>query len=179
MVETKFNSIACSEVRKSDYQDRNGNDVFYGILKQVKTTEYTSNGGNHSKQHNPFASQMATSNGTYDSTRVAFLQVPEGTTAEQVAEACANGHIYTEYSFNVADVLTDNQLYAVSQGQQTLADYEKRLVVKGKDDKPVIDKIAKREFYSQSFYWGNEKSDNDMRDYSAVETPSPVDVVVD
>lgn len=99
----------------------------------------------------------------YTSTRVAWIDVPADTTVEQVQAAIkADSCIYNIISFNLQDVLTDNQKYAISEGLQTEEFFEEKFRVRGKDG----EELPGRAIYKQNFGSVDFREDIDYRPVS-------------
>lgn len=132
-----FNDITVDEVKLSDYP-KVVNGVEYPVhqaqIRQVVSTEYPGARVGNSLSDNLFATEdFNLPSTTYDSTRVTWIPVPEGTTPEQVEKLLAanpEATIYGIYSNNVKDVMTDEQKYSVSSGQRDLAFFEDKLRIK-------------------------------------------------
>lgn len=132
---------------------QNQNKIKAGILnaqiRQVVTTTYPSiqikNGGLFDVDEYGVAGQ------TFDSTRVTWMDVPAGTSAERLQELLAvkpNARIAAIYSNKLEDVMTDGQKYAVKNGDQTLEFFENKLRIRGAngDDLPGVAQYRNYEF---------------------------------
>jgi len=99
----------------------------------------------------------------YESSRVTWLDVPKGTTAEQVKAMLAkfpDACIYQEIGHTV--VLTSNQEQALESGLTTLDKYEaSQLVTQSDGVTPILFNL--KEQYSQKFFSKVAKEDIDHR----------------
>lgn len=101
-------------------------------IRQIVTTTYPSvqikSGGLFD------VSDYGVAGKSFPSTRVTWMDVPAGTTQEQLAAlltAKPNARIAARYSNVLTDVMTDGQKYAVKNGDQTIEFFEDKLRVRG------------------------------------------------
>jgi len=109
---------------------------------------------------------------TYTTTRVAWINVPSSSTVESVAALLAAhpaSRIYRILSFDVTDVLTDEQRAVWSNSSY---DFDResvieRMKVRDADGEIVLDPVYKCPMYRQSFFSKNGHEDLDYRAESA------------
>jgi len=133
-------------------------------LRQVVTTTYPSVRIGNSKTSNLFSLDAFNlpDGQSFDSTRVTWINVPNGTTVEQVQAALAakpQSRIYRQISFKVEDVMTAEQRQSVGAGLRTIAEFQDQLRVR-KTDGTEIEGPAQ---YRQNFFADTAKADDDFR----------------
>jgi hypothetical protein len=143
--------------------------------KVTVTSEYPSSVHDSNMEQNPFGTNDFNDEvKSYDSeqNRVAFIDVPEGMTKEQVqAKISAQACLYRVLSN--APILTDNHQNAISRGLTTKEALAESQVIKypdgsrdaaGNDNSglPILDKANKVQ-YKKIFYWNTAKDDIDYR----------------
>lgn len=105
---------------------------------------------------------------SFNSTRVTWINVPDGTSVDQVIEALTatpNGRIYCQISYKVEDVMTAEQHQAVSAGLRTLADFQDQLRVRAVNESTgEVVEIEGAPQYRQNFFSKVAKADDDFRD---------------
>lgn len=137
-------------------------------LRQVVTTTYPALRVGNSKTSNLFdLSQFELPQGqSYESTRITWINVPKGTTVEQVEAALAakpNSRIYKSISFNVEDVMTEEQKTAVRVGLRSIEEFEEQLRVQRTDENGNTVDIDGPAQYSQNFFADSAVADEDFR----------------
>lgn len=112
---------------------------------------------------------------SFDSTRVTWIDVPKGTTKEQVEQLLAGltaagkkPTIARIISNNVEDVLTAEQKVGIAQGLRTLADYKESLRVKDANGNDLEGAPQ----YRQYFFKKEATEDMDLRVAAPVAAPA-------
>ena len=133
-----FGAITVDSVSASQYKSH----CDQAQIRQTVTTTYPSKQVGNSESSLLFSTaEFKIEPGkTYTSTRVTWVDVPKGTTKEQVEErlkAAQFGRIQRKISLKVEDVMTDQQKYAVASGIRTLADFKEQLGITKNDGTPL------------------------------------------
>lgn len=133
-----FGAITVDSVSASQYKSH----CDQAQIRQTVTTTYPSKQVGNSESSLLFSTaEFKIEPGkTYTSTRVTWVDVPKGTTKEQVEErlkAAQFGRIQRKISLKVEDVMTEQQKYAVSSGIRTLADFQEQLGITKNDGTPL------------------------------------------
>lgn len=128
-----FQPITVDEVKPHTYKADKG--IHSAQIRQIVETTYPAARVNNSLNEGLFNTEdfNLTGGQTYQSTRVTWLDVPAGTTAEQVQtllEAKPEARIYRIISNNVEDVMSAEQKQAVSAGLRTLEAFQEQLRVR-------------------------------------------------
>jgi hypothetical protein len=144
----EFAVLSVDKVTASEYKE----GIYQAQIRQTVTTTYPSKRVDNSMQDSLFAIEdfKLELGESYESTRVGWINVPEGTTAEQVAQLLgtkANARICKKYSNKLLDVLTDEQKYSISAGQRTAAQFAESLVIRNSEG-AIVQPVQ----YSQGFY---------------------------
>jgi len=144
----EFAVLSVDKVTASEYKE----GIYQAQIRQTVTTTYPSKRVDNSMQDSLFAIEdfKLELGESYESTRVGWINVPEGTTAEQVAQLLGtkpNARICKKYSNKLLDVLTDEQKYSISAGQRTAAQFAESLVIRNS-----AGEIVQPVQYSQGFY---------------------------
>jgi len=155
-----FGALTVDSIAPSEYKE----GVLYAQIRQEIETVYPTKRVDNSMQDSLFSVDMFNfaAGETYNSTRVGWIPVPEGTTTEQVAQLLGtkpNARICKKYSNKLIDVLTEEQKYSIAKGQRTAKQFAETLVVKDQNGK-VVEPLQ----YSQGFYvndFTNHKGSND------------------
>ena len=148
-------------------------------LRQVVTTTYPSVRVGNSKSDSLFAVDAFNlpAGQSFESTRVTWTNVPNGTTVEQVTEILAatpNARIYRQISHKVEDVMTDEQKQAVTAGLRTIEEFQDQLRVRRVNENTgEIEEIEGKPQYRQNFFSKTAKADEDFRNAGA---PTAADV---
>lgn len=130
-IQKTFSAISVDEVKPHAYKDQ----VDSAQLRQVVTTTYPSMSVGNSLSDSLFEiDEFGLPAGqSYEAIRVTWLDVPKGTTKEQVEsllQNLPNARIYATYSNNLEDVMTAQQKAAVEQGLQTIEFFEDKLRIR-------------------------------------------------
>lgn len=168
-------ALSVSRVYESDYQKEG---TITAELKQVVTTKsyYPSKSVSNNMQDNVFGQAdfgFEEQEYTNNETRVAWIDVPEGTTPEAVAERLAKFPEATLYRFlSNHPILTDNQVYGIQAGLTTKAVIAESQIVRypeneetvqaGTAGKIALDSNGKPQ-YRQVFFASSAKEDIDKR----------------
>jgi hypothetical protein len=144
----EFAVLSVDKVTASEYKE----GIYQAQIRQTVTTTYPSKRVDNSMQDSLFAVEdfKLELGESYESTRVGWINVPEGTTAEQVAQLLGtkpNARICKKYSNKLLDVLTDEQKYSISAGQRTAAQFAESLVIRNSEG-AIVQPVQ----YSQGFY---------------------------
>ena len=166
-----FGQITVDSVSENMYKPQ----VDQAQLRQIVTKTYPSAQISNNMQDSLFgASSFNLEDGaSYDQTRVTWISVPKGTTAEQVTaqlKANPNARIYRVLSNE--PILTDAQESAIASGLTTLDVIAARqLVVDGNSGDTILHNG--KEQYAANFFSLTAKEDIDMRSTvtSSVEAP--------
>ncbi len=164
-----FSAITVDSVEQSPYE-KGGKVVYQAQIRQTVTTTYPGARIGNSMTASIFDTDAFGFEGqTYTSQRVTWLTVPEGTTVEQVEAQLAkfpNARIWSKYSNKVEDVMTEEQHYAVKSGQQDLAFFMDKLVIRDRNgnDLPGSDEEGKTQYRSNGFAL-EAKEDEDLRTF--------------
>lgn len=156
-----YGKITVDAVNASQFKD----GVMQAQLRQVITTTYPSKRAGNSLSDSLGFTQDDFNFGdgqSFDSTRITWIDVPEGTTIQKVKEllkAKPQACIQRIISNNVEDVLTAEQKSAISRGLRTLDQYKESLVVKKQDGSAL--KGAPQ--YRQHFFKAVATEDKDLR----------------
>ena len=143
-------------------------------VRQVVTTTYPSKRVNNSNQDNLFSPEAFgfEDGSSYDSNRVAWLDVPNGVDQAAVKkslDAVNGGTIYRMLSTDVLDVLTEGQKAAIEADalpKSTLESFQAARVVRNADGEVVTKAGTDQPLYSQNF-WSQDVNKQDI-DYTAV-----------
>lgn len=159
-----FSTISVDGINQSPYNP----NKFSAQVRQQVTTTYPAMRVGNSKTGGLFdLSEFNIPDGqSYTSTRVAWIPVPAGKTVEEVVAQLAtrpDARIYREISFNLADVLTDEQIGAVNAGLTTMSVLEEKLRVRKVDTDGTISEIDGPRQYSQNFFNPTATADIDHR----------------
>lgn len=169
-IQKQFGPITLDRIKKSEYPNRAGNHPFQAQLRQEVTTSYPGGSTGNSMTENLFSTEdFGFQGSTYTSQRVTWIPVPETATEEQIKALLAskpNARIWNKYSNKVQDVMTDEQHYAVTSGQQTLSSFEDKLRIRDNQGNELsgYDEEGKAQFRSSGFAL-EAKEDEDLRTY--------------
>lgn len=138
-------------------------------LRQVVTTTYPSIRVSNSKSDSLFNfSDFKLPEGkSFESTRIVWANLPSDITTEQLTEILAakpKARIYREISYNVLQVLTEEQKQAIAAGLRTVAEFQDQLRIRTVDQSTgeVVD-IDGPPQYRQNFLSLVGKEDVDYR----------------
>lgn len=131
--------ITVDEIRKSNYKDKNGKEIFNAILRQKITVVsfYPAKQVSNDFQNNIFKPEdFGYTAEPFESVenRIAFLPVPENTTVEKLTEMLKGypkAKIYRQLSLK--PILHSGQLYKISTKELTMKDVENAQQVIDKD----------------------------------------------
>ena len=144
-------------------QDQFKADLFSAQIRQIVTKVYPSASISNNMSDSLFGADKFDLKGSeYSETRVCWISVPHGSTAEQVQaqlDSCPNARIYKVLSHE--PILTDGQEYALEQGLTDLAAFENKQLVRDNDGNPILDEGAMQ--YSAKFFSVEGKEDEDRR----------------
>lgn len=167
-----FQPITVDEVKPHTYKADKG--IHSAQIRQIVETTYPAARVNNSLNEGLFNTEdfNLTGGQTYQSTRVTWLDVPAGTTAEQVQtllEAKPEARIYRIISNNVEDVMSAEQKQAVSVGLRTLEEFQEQLRVRYVD--PTTSELIAVEpaQYRNYGFSQSSKADIDYRTTERVE----------
>jgi hypothetical protein len=160
-MQEEFSTITVDEIVESPYL-KNGNKVFQAQLRQTVTKTYP--GARHK---NSFSDSLFGTDEfnfgpgqSYASDRLVWMMVPEGTTVEDVQKRLKpENRIWRILSNKVDDVMTDEQKYAIKNGDQTLEHYEDKLRVRDSEGKD----LPGEPMYRQYFFSNTRVEDVDLR----------------
>jgi len=150
-------------------------------IRQVITTTYPSvRAGNSESDFLPGLSEFNLEEGqSYESTRVTWISVPNGATEDQVKTALSKvnqdqGVIYQKISYNVLDVLTEEQIQAINSDSTELSHiteefFQEKYRVKRSDGTNTYE-LEGRPMYKQNFFSAEPKMDEDYRVVGEPET---------
>lgn len=155
-----FGAITVDSVGPSEYKE----GVLQAQIRQVVTTEYPSKRVDNSLQDSLFATEDFNlgAGQTFESTRMAWINVPLTATAEQVSallDTKENARVCKKYSNKLLDVLTDEQKYAIAKGLRTAKQFAETLVIRNE-----AGEVVKPIQYAQGFFvndYTNHKGSND------------------
>jgi len=169
-IKIEFGTLGVDSVSPHAYK----NGISSAQLRQVVKTTYPSIRVGNSRTSSLFAQEAFNleSGQAYESTRVTWINVPNGTTVEQVVAQLRNhpgARIYRVISNNVEEVLTDEQKQAVQAGLTTLATFEEKLRVRRTDANGNVVDIEGPAQYRQHFFSTTAKADED---YRTITTPT-------
>lgn len=155
-----FSAISVDSINQSPYNA----EKFTAQVRQTVTTTYPSMRVGNSKTAMLFDLEdfNLPDGQSFNSTRVTWIPVPAGTTVEQVVARLASApqaRIYRQISYQLADVLTSEQIGAVNAGLTTMAVLEDKLRVRKSDGT----ELEGRPQYSQNFFSTVAKADDDFR----------------
>ncbi len=165
-----FGPITLDLIKQSDYPNKAGARPFQAQLRQEVVTTYPGGSTGNSMVENLFnAEDFGFQGSTYMSQRVTWIPVPETATEDQVKALLAakpNARIWNKYSNKPEDVMTEEQHYAVTSGQQTLAFFEEKLRIRdvNGNDLPGFDEEGKAQYRASGFSL-TAKEDVDLRTY--------------
>lgn len=151
----------------------NGNPAMQVMLQQKFDVKYSGAVGNSYQENTWGESVKLAGNGEYGTTRNAWEIVPEGTTWEQAVAHYAkfkNSCIWQIVSYNVEDILTEEQKAALDSGKTTLDAYRESMVVKNAKGEIVKDRANNLPMYTQEFFSTTQKSDIDLRRIESVDS---------
>ena len=168
--------VIVEEMRIGDFQK---NGTITAQLRQIVTTETTYPGISVSsdKQQNVFTTSefdAAPQVFTNTENRVAFMDVPEGVSKEQVqAKIDANAVLYKELSNS--PILTNNQKNAISRGLTTKDAIANKQAIRypaghEKEGQLILDENGNPQ-YRRVFFWNSPKEDIDNRGGDVYMTP--------
>jgi len=168
-MKTVFGKITVDSVSENTYKK----GIYQAQLRQVVTTEYPSVKLGNSNSDLLFGEDAFNlpAGQSYDSTRITWIPVPEGTTAEKVAErleATPDARIYRVISNNVADVMTEEQHQSVKAGLRTMEDFKDSLIVRDSDGNTITPVQ-----FRQNFFSATGKEDIDLRTAANVSQETP------
>ena len=139
------------------------------VLRQDVVTTYPAASAGNNKVASLFGGSDFGDGQTYNSSRNTIYKIPKGMTAEQVAAHLENvapsAHIYRELSFDIKDVLTDDQLSMLDQGlsSKTIEEYKEDKAVKNSETQAKVLVDGKVQY--RSLHLAMEfKADVDYRD---------------
>lgn len=155
-----FGAITVDSVGPSEYKE----GVLQAQIRQVVTTEYPSKRVDNSLQDSLFATEDFNlgAGQTFESTRMAWINVPLTATAEQVSallDTKENARVCKKYSNKLLDVLTDEQKYAIAKGLRTAKQFAETLVIRNE-----AGEVVKPIQYAQGFFvndYTNHKGSKD------------------
>lgn len=159
-IKTVYGKITVDSVTESEYKK----GIFQAQLRQPITKVYPSVKIGNSNSDSLFgAESFKLADGkTYESTRVTWINVPEGETVKSVQakidglkEAC----IYRMISNDVFDVLHDGQKQAIEAGIRSVDQFMDSLLVRDREG----NELEGTPQYSQSFFKMSFTEDLDMR----------------
>jgi len=146
-----------------------GSDI--AVLSQPVRTIYPSASAGNDKVDSLFGSADFGDGQSYESKRPAIIKVPKGTAVAAVIakiDALENPRIYRILSFNVEDVLTDDQKSMVAQGlsSMTMEQYKEDKAVKNGEtgEKVLMDGKVQ---YRSLFFSTTPVEDIDNREVTA------------
>jgi len=155
-------------------QDQYKADLFSAQIRQIVTKVYPSASISNNMQDSLFSADKFDLEGSeFNETRVCWISVPHGTTAEQVQaqlDSCPNAKIYKVLAHE--PILNDGQEYALEQGLNDLATFENAQLVRDNDGNPILDDGAMQ--YSAKYFSKDGKEDEDRRVSSNVSTSATV-----
>lgn len=155
-------------------QDQYKTDLYSAQIRQIVTKVYPSASISNNMSDSLFSVDSFELEGSeFTETRVTWIPVPHGTTAEQVQaklDACPNAKIYKILSHE--PILTDGQEYALEKGLTDLATFENAQLVRDNDGNPILDDGAMQ--YSAKFFSVEGKDDEDRRNSISVTSKSTV-----
>jgi len=144
-------------------QDQYKADLFSAQIRQIVTKVYPSASISNNMQDSLFSADKFDLEGSeFNETRVCWISVPKGTTAEQVQaqlDSCPNAKIYKVLAHE--PILSDGQEYALEKGLTDLATFENAQLVKDNDGNPILDEGAMQ--YSAKYFSKEGKDDEDRR----------------
>lgn len=107
---------------------------------------------------------------TNTETRYAWVPVPEGATEDQVKQMLEKANANGAVIYKVLDnepILDESQLYSISIGQRTLADFANRQVVRYPKDHGTMPEqiclVNNKVQYRKTYFWNSAKGDVDNR----------------
>jgi hypothetical protein len=154
-------------------------------IRQVVTTTYPGKKVENSMSDSLFDIDAFDIEGTeYESTRMAWVLVPNNVTKEQVEAMLAtkpNARICKKYSNKLVDVLTDEQKYALSAGLVTTEQLQNKHVIKDKAGN-VIQPVQYSTGFFVNDYTNHKESKNanafgDVDIRTVVKAPTTVEAV--
>jgi hypothetical protein len=168
-----FGKISVSRVYENNYKP----EFHTAELKQTVTTKsyYPSKSVNSDKQDNLFGtSEFGLEEQEYETTetRVAWMNVPIGTTVEQVEARLKQApEAVLMKSLSYTPILSSDQIYAIQQGLRTKDDFAKSQAVRLPENEATIadgtaGKLALHEGnvqYRQVFFKLTKVEDEDLR----------------
>lgn len=172
--EVSKSGLDVSRVYASDFQKEG---TLTAELKQTVTTKsyYPSKSVANDMQDNIFGMQefgFEEQEYVNNETRVAWIDVPQGSTMEAVVDklkAFPNAGLYRVLANQ--PILTDNQKYAIKEGLTTLDVFADRQVVRYPDNSENAGELALdangKPQYRQVFFSSKGVEDNDMRTIEA------------
>lgn len=125
---------------------------------------------------------------TYPSKRVAWINVPEGSTVESIQALCnaaPNARCYRVLSFDPMDIMTDGQRAAWNDPSKydfSRDEWVEKRMVRNLDGEIVLDPVFGKPMYRQSFFDKDGREDIDLRPESAQRlglTPADQPVTID
>jgi hypothetical protein len=142
------------------------------VLAQPINTVYPAAQAGNDKADSLFDTADFGDGQSYASTRNAIIKVPKGTTVEQVQTKMDNlpdARIYRELSFDIEDVLTDNQKSMLAQGLSTMSleEYKENKAVKNSETQAKVLVDGKVQ-YRSLYFAATAKADIDHRDSVSV-----------
>lgn len=170
----EFGKIKVDEVKSHTYKE----SIDSAQIRQEVITRYPSMSVGNSLSESLFGiDEYGLEPGQeYKATRVTWLDVPKGTTAEQVEALLAanpNACIYGVYSNKVEDVMTDQQKAAVAQEIQTLEFFEDKLRIRDNNGNELEGPAQ----YRQYGFSKTQKADIDLRTFKGTGAKSTTAVV--
>lgn len=159
-IKTIYGKITVDSIGESEYKK----GIFQAQLRQKITRAYPSVkvGNSHSDSLFGADAFKLPDGQSYESTRVTWINVPEGTTVEALQakldtlpEAC----IYRIISNDVTDVMHDGQHQAVNAGIRSIDKFMDSLLVRDREG----NELEGPSQYSQSFFKMTYTEDVDMR----------------
>lgn len=176
-VRTEVNAglISCDKVYSATYQKEGS---MTAQLRQVITTSkfYPTTKYTNEMEDNPFANELGGgSEKEYanEQTRVTWINVPVGTTPEQVTEKVKNGKLVQTISNS--PILTNDQKYAIDNGLKTMDDYAKSQIIQKNENgvlEIVKDAEGKFQYKVNNFKMDKNAPDVDLRGTTEEYIPS-------
>lgn len=166
-------AISVDKVYKSDFQKAG---TLTAMLRQAvnNTASYPSKKVGNEKQDSLFGLAefgFGTQDFSNVENRVAFINVPDDTTVEQVvAKLAAAPHACLYKEMSNRPIITEDQSYSIGMGQRTLEDYANSQIVRYSDNhttetlrgKIILDNNGKVQ-YRRVFFSATPKADVDHR----------------
>lgn len=160
-IKVSYGKVTVAQILPRTVNSKKG--VNKAQLKQEVTKIYPATRVGNSESDSLFStSEFGLQDGkTYKSTRVTLIDVPENATVAQVQAAIdsTKATLFNKYSYNIEDVLTEEQKQAISAGLTTLADFKDKLLVRNAEGKQIEGNAQ----YRQTFFKKEYVEDVDHR----------------